>query len=142
AEAEELSGRPPSARTTLVGALLALAGIGAVVFGADLVVGAALRIAREFGVSEAVIGLTLVALGTSLPELATAVMAAARRHGDVALGNLVGSNIRSTLGIAGTTAAVSPFDVPQEIAGFDIWVMVGTAFLLVFFAVTGWKVKR
>lgn len=142
AEAAEFADDQPTARSTGLGALLALAGIAGVIWGADLAVGASLVIARSFGISEAVIGLTLVALGTSLPELATSVMAAIRRHGDVAFGNIVGSNVFNILGVAGATAVVSPFAVPAGIAAFDIWVMVGTAFLLVFFSVTGWKVKR
>lgn len=125
-----------------LGAVIAAGGIAAVVFGADLLVGAAVVIARDLGVSEAVIGLTLVAVGTSLPELATSIMAALRRQPDVAFGNVVGSNIFNVLGIAGTTAAVTPIPVPPEIGHFDIWVMVGVALLLVVFAATVGRVGR
>lgn len=125
-----------------LGLLATFGGIAAVVFGASLLVGAAVVIARDIGLSETVIGLTLVAVGTSLPELVTSVMAAIRRHGDVAFGNVVGSNIFNILGIAGTTAVVAPIDVPPEIVQLDIWVMVGTALLLVVFATTGWRVSR
>jgi cation:H+ antiporter len=103
---------------------------------------AAIVMARDFGLSEAVIGLTLVALGTSLPELVTSVVAAVRRHADVAFGNVVGSNIFNVLGIAGVTAVVHPIAVPPEIAGFDIWVMLGATLFLVVFAATGWRVNR
>ena len=92
--------------------------------------------------SEAVIGLTLVAVGTSLPELATSIIAALRRHGDVAFGNIVGSNIFNALGITGATALVTPIAVPGEIIRLDVWVMMATAVLLVVFAVTGWRVSR
>lgn len=122
--------------------VLAVGGIAAVIVGADLLVGAAIEIAAAFGLSEAVIGLTLVAVGTSLPELATSVMAALRRHGDVAFGNLVGSNIFNILGIGGAAALVSPLAIPPEVIRLDIWVMLAAAALLVAFAVTGWRVNR
>jgi cation:H+ antiporter len=139
AEVEEVAPRTASLAILL---LLALGGIAGVVFGADLLVGAAIAVARDFGVSEAVIGLTLVAVGTSLPELATSVVAAFRRHGDVAFGNIVGSNIFNALGITGATALVMPIAVPDEIIRLDVWVMMATAVLLVVFAVTGWRVSR
>ncbi|MGS4945230.1 calcium/sodium antiporter [Meridianimarinicoccus sp. RP-17] len=123
-------------------ALLALAGIAGVVAGASFLVGAATTIARAAGLSEAVIGLTLVAVGTSLPELVTGVMAALRRQGDVAFGNVVGSNIFNILGIIGVTATVTPLEVPAQIAGFDIWVMLAATGLLVVFAMTGWRLTR
>ncbi|WP_244444297.1 calcium/sodium antiporter [Lutibaculum baratangense] len=125
-----------------VSLLLTVGGIAGVVFGASLLVGSAVEIAQRFGMSEAVIGLTLVAVGTSLPELVTSVMAAIRRHGDVAFGNIVGSNIFNILGIAGVTALVSPIDIPPEVVIFDIWAMLATALLLVVFAVTGWRITR
>jgi cation:H+ antiporter len=139
AEATEVA--LPGASLTLA-LLLALGGIAGVVFGADLLVSGAIVVARDFGLSEAVIGLTLVAVGTSLPELATAVVAAFRGHGDVAFGNIVGSNIFNALGITGATALVTPIDVPGEIIRLDVWVMMATAVLLVVFAVTGWRVSR
>jgi cation:H+ antiporter len=98
--------------------------------GADLLVDGATEVAREIGVSEAVIGLTLVALGTSLPELATSMVAAVRRHGEVALGNVLGSNMFNVLGIMGVTAMAAPVPVPAEILSFDIWIMLGVALLL------------
>ncbi len=139
AEAAEVA--PPGASLAL-SLVLAVGGIAAVVIGADLLIQAAVVVARNFGVSEAVIGLTLVAVGTSLPELATSVVAAVRGHGDVSFGNIVGSNIFNALGIAGATAVVVPIDVPGEIIRFDVWVMMATAVLLVMFAVTGWRVSR
>ncbi len=117
-------------------------GIAAVLVGADLLVQSAIEVARMLNLSEAVVGLTLVAVGTSLPELATSIMAVARRQSDVAFGNIVGSNIFNVLGIAGVTALVKPIPVPQEIVRFDIWVMLAASALLILFAVTGWRIDR
>jgi cation:H+ antiporter len=121
---------------------LAIGGIGLTVYGAKLLVDGAIELAATYGVSEAVIGLTVVAVGTSLPELVTAVIAAIKKHGDVAFGNILGSNIYNTFGILGITAAVHPLDVPFEIIEFDIWVMLVATVLLLFFAVSGWVVSR
>jgi cation:H+ antiporter len=141
-EAEAEDAMPGRELPLWAGLLLAVGGIAAVVFGADLLVGAAIEIARAAGLSEAVIGLTLVAVGTSLPELVTSAMAAVRRHADVAFGNILGSNIFNILGVVGLTAAVSPLSVPPEIAAFDVWIMIAAALLLVLFAATGWRVER
>ncbi len=122
--------------------LLAFGGIAAVVAGASLLVSASIEIARAANMSETVIGLTLVAVGTSLPELVTSVMAAIRRQGDVAFGNVIGSNVFNILGIAGVTAVVKPLQVPPQILAMDIWVMLAASLLLVLFAVTGWRVSR
>lgn len=109
-----------------------IGGLVFLVFGADFLVSGATNIARGLGVSEAVIGLTIVAVGTSLPELATSITAALKRHSDVALGNVVGSNIFNILGILGVTALVSPVGVNAQIRSFDIPIMVVvTAALLV-----------
>jgi cation:H+ antiporter len=135
---------PPVAGPLSLGAglLWALGGIAAVVGGAALLVGSAVVIARAAGLSEAVIGLTLVAVGTSLPELATSVLAALRRQGDVAFGNIVGSNIFNILGILGVTGLVAPVAVPAEVLALDLWVMLGVTGLLAVFAVSGWRVSR
>jgi cation:H+ antiporter len=98
-------------------------GLVAVVFGARLLVTGAIEIAETLGVSETVIGITMVAIGTSMPELATTVVAAIRRHNDVALGNIIGSNIFNTLGILGAVALVKPLPIPQEVLSVDLWVM-------------------
>ncbi|WP_119418346.1 calcium/sodium antiporter [Desertibaculum subflavum] len=123
---------------------LFLAGIGiaATILGARLLVDGAIGLARGWGVSETVIGLTIVAVGTSLPELVASVIAAWRRHADVALGNVIGSNIYNVLGILGLTAVVHPISIPPEIARFDIWVLVATTALLMLFLHTGWTLKR
>ncbi len=120
----------------------AIGGIALTIFGAKLLVDGAIELAATAGISEAVIGLTVVAVGTSLPELVTAVVAALKKHGDVAFGNILGSNIYNTFGILGITAAVHPLDVPFEIIEFDIWVMLAATVMLLFFAVSGWQVSR
>ncbi len=108
-------------------ALFIVGGLAGLFIGADLLVKAATSIAREFGISEAVIGLTIVAVGTSLPELATSVVAAFRRNAEMALGNVVGSNIFNILGILGITAIIIPVPVDASIAGFDIPFMLGVS---------------
>lgn len=99
--------------------------------GADLLVEGAVNIARTFGMSETAIGLTLVAVGTSLPELATTVMAAIRRQADVAIGNVIGSNMFNLLGIIGVASLVGQIPVDRQFLVFDFWVMLGTSLLLV-----------
>lgn len=110
--------------------------------GANILVGAATNIARDFGMSETVIGLTLVALGTSLPELATTVMAAMRRQADVALGNVIGSNMFNLLAIIGVAGLVGPIPVDPEILRFDLWVMLASSLLLAPFVFRGWHLGR
>ncbi|MEM9740347.1 MAG: calcium/sodium antiporter [Pseudomonadota bacterium] len=95
----------------LLGLLMSLVGIAGVIFGARFLVQGAIMLATQWGVSETVIGLTIVAIGTSLPELATSAIAALRGRSDVALGNLIGSNIFNLSGIIGVTAIVAPFSV-------------------------------
>ncbi len=110
---------------------LLLGGIISVLIGADIFVEGAVDIARLVGVSEAVIGLTLVALGTSLPELATVIPAARKKETDIILGNVIGSNIFNTLGVAGLVSLVTPLDVDPKILTVDIPIMVGVTLMLV-----------
>ena len=105
----------------------AVLGIILLVVGAKLMVDGATGIARDFGVSEAVIGLTVVAIGTSLPELATAIVASLRRHADVVLANIVGSNIFNVLAILGVTAVISPIPIAERFATVDGPIMLGVA---------------
>ncbi|MDP1738814.1 MAG: calcium/sodium antiporter [Caulobacter sp.] len=121
---------------------LAAAGIAITIYGANLLVGGAIVLARDLGVSDTLVGLTIVAIGTSLPELVTSGMAAARKQGDVALGNVIGSNLYNILGILGITAAIKPVDVPPEIARLDIWVLVAATLLMVLFARRLGKITR
>ncbi|WP_425079053.1 calcium/sodium antiporter [Ruegeria denitrificans] len=99
--------------------------------GAHLLVDNATVIARTYGVSETVIGLTLIAVGTSLPELATTMMAALRRQADVALGNVIGSNMFNLLAIIGIATWFGRIPVDPEFLRFDLWVMLGSSLLLV-----------
>ncbi|WP_339950723.1 calcium/sodium antiporter [uncultured Albimonas sp.] len=129
-------------RSLAVSLLVAAVGLGLVVAGGSLLVDGAVTLARGFGISETVIGLTIVSVGTSMPELVTSVIAALKRQGDVAFGNVVGSNIYNVLGIGGTTALIAPSVVPQELVRFDAPVMVGVSLLLVLFAATGLRIAR
>ena len=110
--------------------LSVVGGIVAVVAGARLLVTAAVVTARTLGVDEAVIGLTIVAVGTSLPELATAVVAAIRKHSEVAVGNILGAGIYNLFAIMGLVAVVAPIPVPQQIIAFDLWLMIAVTALL------------
>ncbi|PRX37722.1 cation:H+ antiporter [Meinhardsimonia xiamenensis] len=110
--------------------LFVVGGLVGLVLGADLLVDGAVDLARLLGVSEAVIGLSLVAIGTSLPELAATVVAAMRRQGDVVLGNVIGSCIFRILGITGLTATVQPLTVDPRFAGVDGIGLVLSAVLL------------
>ncbi|PWE31831.1 calcium/sodium antiporter [Pararhodobacter marinus] len=133
---------PHAARRLAMPLLIALVGLVLVVAGGSFLVSGAVALARGFGVSETVIGLTIVAVGTSMPELVTSVIAALKRQGDVAFGNIVGSNIYNILGIGGATALIAPSHVPSEIVAFDAPVMVGVSLLLVLFAATGLRIGR
>lgn len=125
-----------------LGLALAVVGLAVTILGARALVTGAVQIAQAVGLSETVIGLTIVAIGTSMPELVTSVIAVRRGQGEVALGNVLGSNIFNILGILGVTALVSPLAVPPEIIRADIWVMSAAAVLLVVFARTGWRLGR
>lgn len=111
-------------------ALFIVVGLIGLPLGAKLMIDGSVAIARDFGLSEAVIGLTLVAIGTSLPELATTVMAALRKHADVAIGNVLGSNLFNILSILGVTSLFGPIDVASEFLRQDLWVMLTCAVLL------------
>lgn len=126
----------------LMPVLITVGGLALVVLGGSLLVSGAVTLAQSFGISETVIGLTIVAVGTSLPELVTSVLAAIRKQGDVAFGNIVGSNIYNILFIGGATAMIAPGEVPVEIASFDNLVMIGASLLLFAFAWTGLRIAR
>lgn len=119
-------------------------GVGLLItlLGARFLVQGAIGLAEDMGVSQTIIGLTIVAVGTSLPELITSVLAARRGHSDVALGNIVGSNIFNILGILGATALVKPIPIPTEIVAYDNWVMLGATALLIGACVTQWRITR
>ena len=117
--------------------VLALGGLAGIAVGADLMVAGGVGIARSFGLGEEVIGLTLIAVGTSLPELAASAVAARRGHADVAIGNIVGSNMFNMLGIAGVVSMAAPLPVPINMLAYDLWVMLGVM-VLVLPAMFGW----
>lgn len=140
-EEEDLEGADPDMPGWKIALFLVLGLIG-LPLGADLLVNAATSIARDLGVSETVIGLTLVAVGTSLPELATTVMAALRRQADVALGNVIGSNMFNLLAIIGVAAIVGPIPVDPSFFKFDFLVMTAASLLLIPFVFRGWDIGR
>lgn len=113
-----------------IAGLIAIGMIG-LPFGAHLLIEGARGIAFDLGISEAVVGLTLVAIGTSLPELATTVVAALKRQTEVAIGNVIGSNIFNLTAIIGTAAIFAPLEVPDEILSRDLWVMLGATLVLI-----------
>ena len=122
--------------------LLAAAGIGVTILGARFLVDGASSLARAHGVSDTIVGLTIVAVGTSAPELVTSLIAALRKQGDVALGNIVGSNLYNLLGILGVTAIVKPIPVPPQIVGVDVWVLAAATAAVILFALRGMKIFR
>ncbi|WP_420568388.1 calcium/sodium antiporter [Thalassovita sp.] len=141
AELEDPEGADPDMPWWKIVLFLALGLIG-LPLGANLLLEGATSIARDFGVSETVIGLTLVAIGTSLPELATTVMAALRRQADVALGNVIGSNMFNLLAIIGVASLVHPIPVDPAFLRFDLWVMLGGSLLLFPFVFMKWNINR
>jgi cation:H+ antiporter len=130
---------PVPSKSIWLDLLMVAGGILAVVGGGKLLVDNAIVLAKTFNVSDEVIGLTLVSIGTSLPELATSVMAAIRKHSDIALGNVLGSNVYNILGIAGITALIKPIPVTDHMVQIDIPLMIGVSLILFFLAVV---VKR
>jgi cation:H+ antiporter len=119
-----------------------LLGFGLLVSGSTALVRGAVGLASLLGVSDAVIGLTIVAAGTSTPELVTSLVAARRGQDDIAVGNVVGSNIFNVLGILGTTALIHPLPVPSEIIARDNWWMIGLSLLIFPLMKTGMRVNR
>lgn len=124
--------------------LLIAAGLALLVSGSQWLVAAAAAFARAMGVSDLVIGLTVVAAGTSLPEVATSVMAALRRERDIAIGNVIGSNIFNLLGCLGLTGLVAADGLPiaAGVLNFDLWVMLAVAFACLPVFLTGREIAR
>ncbi len=125
----------------LVAVGLVLLGLACLVFGSNLFVDSATKIAASLGVSEAVIGLTIVAGGTSLPELATSVVAARKGQSAIAIGNVIGSNVFNILMILGITGLICPMEMPG-ITIVDLALMVASILILWFFTYTKYKVER
>jgi len=138
-EAEDVGGVPGR---TWIAVVFLLGGLAGIVIGAELLVTGGLGIAQAFDVSRTIVGLTLIAIGTSLPELAIVIVASWRGHSDIALGNVLGSNIFNLLGITGGVAMIVPLDMPLEIMNFDIWVLLGMTILLLPMMITENKISR
>ncbi|MDX1562548.1 MAG: sodium:calcium antiporter, partial [Gammaproteobacteria bacterium] len=139
AEAKELSRLP---RSTLWTVVTIAGGLALLIGGSRVLLTGAVGIAEDLGLSEAVVGLILVAVGTSLPELSISIVATARQHADVAVGNVLGSNIFNLLAILGVSSLLQPLPVHVRILEFDQWVLVGTALLLLLFLYTGKRLSR
>lgn len=114
-----------------VSVIYLLAGLIGLYFGSDWFVGGATGIARSFNLSDSVIGVTVVALGTSAPELVASIMAALKKQSDISVGNLIGSNIFNIFAVLGITAMVKPIAVDQSVMTFDMWWMIGISLLLI-----------
>lgn len=123
---EELNDAPNSLALSLVFLGVGLAGL---IIGSNFLIKGATTIAEAWGVSQAVIGLTIVAIGTSLPELAASVISAAKGHSEMAIGNVVGSNIFNILLILGATSIIKPIHVNMHMAHFDMFIMIAVSLL-------------
>jgi cation:H+ antiporter len=139
---EEERERASTTRPLALDLTLLVSGLGGVLIGADLLVTSAIDLAERLGVSQATIGLSVIAIGTSLPELVTVAVASFKRQGDLAFGNIIGSNIFNVFGILGATALVQPITVPADVTDVDIWVMLGATMMLLLFAITNWRISR
>jgi cation:H+ antiporter len=139
---EQDSGMMPTGAGRGRDVLLILLGLVALVVGAELLVRAAVSLARAAGVSELVIGLTIVSVGTSLPELATSVVAAFRREADIAVGNVVGSNIFNVLAVLGIAPLVNPIAVASSLYDLEMWVMLAFSLLLPILCRSGLRLAR
>tara|TARA_B100001989_G_C24540303_1_gene467146 strand:- start:936 stop:1886 length:951 start_codon:yes stop_codon:yes gene_type:complete len=122
--------------------ILTIASLGSLAAGSWFLVEGSTAIAARMGIPESVIGLTLVAVGSSLPELTMVILAAARKNSDVIMGNILGSNLFNTLGILGITSMAIPLPFPKHIAHIDIWVMLGIMVLLIPITRTGHRINR
>lgn len=137
-----LVAQPSPPTSFLVPVLLFFAGLVLIVSGGTILVDAAIKIATALGVSDEVIGLTVVAVGTSLPEMVTSAIAAIRRQGEIALGNVLGSNIYNVLFIGGVTGLVAPTPIPASIVQFDLGALILVSVLVMVLAYTGRRLTR
>lgn len=126
----------------LTASLLLLGGVLGLYFGSELLVNNAVIISRQFGISERIIGVTIIAIGTSLPELITSIIAALSKRTDLALGNILGSNIMNILSIIGITAIIKPIEVSQSFIDSDFLWMLGITVLLFFVMRTKMRVSK
>jgi cation:H+ antiporter len=119
-----------------------LGGSASLVLGGYCIVEGAVQVATSLGISQVVIGLTVVAVGTSLPELATSLVAAARHEADIAVGNVIGSNIFNVAAILGTTSVLVPIDIPASVLSRELPVVMLMSLLLFPVLRTGWRIRR
>ncbi len=130
-------------KNSLPGAITLLAlGLIALAAGAEITVRSAVFLGKFFGLSTSVIGLTVIAVGTSLPELVTCLIAALKKHEDISIGNLLGSNIFNTLLVIGTAGSVKPFQVAKRLIGTDYWIMIAVSAFILMIAVISGKITR
>jgi len=134
--------KPAKNRSTGANTIFILIGLVALAVGADLTIRGAVFIGKSVGLSDAVIGLTIIALGTSLPELMTCVVASFKGHDDISIGNLVGSNVFNTLLVVGTAGAIRPFGINARLIGTDYWVMILVSAVFIAMVMIGKKIKR
>ncbi|MBR6636600.1 MAG: sodium:calcium antiporter, partial [Phascolarctobacterium sp.] len=121
--------------------LWSAAGMALIMVGSNVTVGAATQLAQFAGLSERFIGLTIVALGTSLPELFTSVTAARKGNADIAIGNIVGSNIFNVLFVVGFSALITPVAFAKAFE-FDMWIALASSFMLLFFVLPTKALER
>jgi cation:H+ antiporter len=122
--------------------LFVVLGSVALIFGARWFLQGAEVVAKNFGMSDRVIAVTLVAFGTSVPELATSVIAAIKKQDDISLGNIIGSNLFNLLSIIGIAAAIMPIGVSDEIMSSDVFWMIGTSFAILPLSIIGYRINR
>ncbi|MBN67341.1 MAG: sodium:calcium antiporter [Rickettsiales bacterium] len=139
---EELKEETDVHYPTWLACVMLAAGLGLLMLGADILVGGASDFARILGVTEGVIGLTIVAVGTSAPELVTCVVAAYRRHSDIAIGNVVGSNLFNIFAVLGVASVIAPIPVSPQFWEVDIWIAVAVSLILLPIMLTGKTVSR
>lgn len=118
-----------------------IGGLSGIVFGGNLVVENSIQIALSLGMSETLVGLTIVAVGTSLPELVTTITAALKKQNDIALGNIIGSNIFNIFFVLGASATIHPLAVDSKIF-LDMWLMVFVTFLILIFSRTHYRISK
>ncbi|MHC4739758.1 MAG: calcium/sodium antiporter [Planctomycetota bacterium] len=122
--------------------LFVVIGLAGLALGAKITVDGAVFIGRQVGLSEAVIGLTIIAIGTSLPELATCLVAAIKGQDDISIGNLVGSNIFNTLLVVGAAGSIRPFEIVKRLAGVDYWIMISVSGVFIVIALIAKQIGR
>lgn len=128
--------------STIISLILIVLGIIFLVFGSDLLVSSAIEIAKKYNVSEAVIGLSLIAFGTSLPELVVGILSAIKKKVDFALGNILGSNIYNVLGVLGISSLFGNFTLPEILLKQDLIIMVAITSIVLIFMLSMKKIGR